>query len=253
VSDRRRPPDAAYASDLPPEHVERIRRWHEEGLRAARAEAGSDGRTFDYLGLTLYVPPQVQPIYAVSHLLGEAVLAEVRPGDRVLDMGTGCGVNAILAARAGADVLALDVNPEAVRAARDNARRNGVANRLEVRLSDVFDAVDPASDGPFDVVMFDPPFRWFQPRDLLEMATADPGYRALTRFVREARLYLSDRGRLLIFFGSSGDLGYLQRLVAEEGWRTEVLARKTMAKDDGRVEYITYRLAPRTSVGASAP
>ena len=174
MSDRRGSPNAAYTSDLPPEHVERIRRWHEEGLRAARAEAGSDGRTFDYLCLTLYVPPQVQPIHAVSHLLGEAVLAEVCPGDRVLDMGTGCGVNGILTARAGADMLALDVNPEAVRAARDNARRNGVTDRLEVRLSDIFDTVDPASDGPFDVVVFDPTFRWFQPRDLLEVATQTP-------------------------------------------------------------------------------
>lgn len=215
MSDRRRLPDAVYTSDLPPEHVERIRRWHEEGLREARAEAGSDGRTFNYLGLTLHVPPQVQPIYPISHLLGEAVLAEVRPGDRVLDMGTGCGVNGILAARAGAEVLALDINPESARAARENARRNGVADRFEARLSDVFDAVDLASDGPFDVVVCDPPFRWFQPRDLLEMATADPGYRALKRFMREARLYLSARGRLLVFFGSSGDLGYLQRLVAE--------------------------------------
>ena len=178
----------------------------------------------------------------MSHLLGEVGPAEVRPGDRVLDMGTGCGVNGILATRAGADVLALDVNPEAVRAAQDNARRNGVADRLEVRLSDVFDAVDPAADGPFDVVVFDPPFRWFQPRGLLEMATADPGYRALTRFVREARLHLSDHGRLLVFFGSSGDLGYLQRLVAEEGFRTEVLARKMLVEDGWQVEYITYRL-----------
>ncbi len=51
------------------EYAERIRQWHEEGLRAARAEAGINGQTFDYLGLTLYVPPQVQPIYGMSHLL----------------------------------------------------------------------------------------------------------------------------------------------------------------------------------------
>lgn len=244
MSDRPELPDALYTPDLPPEHVERIRRWHEEGLREARAETGSDGRTFNYLGLTLHVPSQVQPIYPVSHLLGEAVQAEVRPGDRVLDMGTGCGVNGILAARAGAEVLALDVNPEAVRAARENARRNGVADRFEVRLSDVFDAVDLATDGPFDVVVFDPPFRWFQPRDLLEMATADPGYRALNRFIREARPYLSNRGRLLVFFGSSGDLGYLQRLVAGEEFRTEVLAHKKDTKDGWQVEYFTYRFTP---------
>ena len=141
-------------------------------------------------------------------------------------------------------MLALDINPEAVRAARDNARCNGVADRLEVRLSDVFDTVDLTADGPFDIVVFDPPFRWFQPRDLFEMATADLGYQALNRFMREARLHLSDRGRLLVFFGSSGDLGYLQRLIAEEGFGTEVMARKTLVKDSRQVEYITYRLTP---------
>lgn len=49
----------------------------------------------------------------MSHLLGEAVPAEACPGDRVVGMGTGCGVNGIPAAGAGADVLALDINPKA--------------------------------------------------------------------------------------------------------------------------------------------
>ena len=62
MSDHRRSSDSAYTSDLPLEHVERIRRWHEQGLRAARAEAGINGQTFDYLDLTFYVPPHVQPI-----------------------------------------------------------------------------------------------------------------------------------------------------------------------------------------------
>ena len=94
-------------------------------------------------------------------------------------------------------------------------------------------------------MVFDPPFRWFLPRDLLEMATADPGYRALTRFMREARLHLSDHGRLLVFIGSSGDLGCLQRLVAAEGFETELLAHKARVDDGWQAEYITYRLRPR--------
>ncbi len=39
---------------------------------------------------------QVQPIYGMSHLLNEAVVAEERLGDRVFDVGTSCGIHGIL-------------------------------------------------------------------------------------------------------------------------------------------------------------
>ncbi|HVB14361.1 MAG TPA: 50S ribosomal protein L11 methyltransferase [Candidatus Dormibacteraeota bacterium] len=65
------------------------------------------------------------PISGVSHLLGAAILTEVHQGDRVLDMGTGSGVNAIRAASKGVAVVAVDINPHAVDAARLNAERNG--------------------------------------------------------------------------------------------------------------------------------
>jgi len=42
---------------------------------------------------------QVQPIYGMSHLLNEAVVAEARPGDRVFDVGPSCGINGILTTR----------------------------------------------------------------------------------------------------------------------------------------------------------
>lgn len=236
--------DSDYVSDLSRDQVDRLQRWHEAAYEATVTDAGQQGQSFTYLGLELHVPPQVQPITPLSHLLGEAVIAEVEPGDRVLDMGTGCGVNAVLAARAGAHVVAVDINPEAVGAARENAKRNGVIDRVEAREGDVFDPLDPASEKSFDLVIFDPPFRWLEPRDLLEMATADSGYRALRRFIREVRTYLSERGRVLLFFGSSGDLGYLRRLLDEEGFTVEELARETLIKDDFEVEYMTHRLIP---------
>jgi hypothetical protein len=49
-----------------------------------------------------------------------------------------------------------------------------------------------------------------------------------------------------VFFGSSADLGYLQRLVAEEGFRTKVLARETLVEDGWQVEV----MAPVMGVNA---
>jgi release factor glutamine methyltransferase len=85
------------------ERAERIRQWHEGAYASGKAEGRSE-QTFSYLGRSLVVPPGVMPITGVSHLLGKAVLAEVRAGDSVLDMGTGSGVNAILAAATAQNV-----------------------------------------------------------------------------------------------------------------------------------------------------
>jgi len=128
---------AGYIPMVTDEELQRIRRWHDSAYELTRSEAGS-GREFTYLGTSLVVPPQVQPINGMSHLLGKAVVSEVLDGDRVLDMGTGSGVNAILAASKSADVVAVDINPHAVAAARHNAELNGVADRVQVRRSDVF-------------------------------------------------------------------------------------------------------------------
>lgn len=219
------------------QRAERIRQWHEGAYRQASAIAGSD-QTISYLGRTLVMMPQVMPITPMSHLLGEAVLAEVKGDDRVLDMGTGSGVNAVLAASKAAKVLAVDINPHALAAARDNALRNDVADRIEVRHSDVFSNVD----GRFDLIVFDPPFRWFTPRDVLEAATTDENYGAMTRFFRQARRYLTDSGRILIFFGTSGDLAYLLRLIDNGGFLHEVAAQRSLIEDGWQIDYFTFRL-----------
>lgn len=78
------------------DRVQDLRRWHERVYRELTA-AGE--RRVSYLGLDLLVPATVFAPTPTSDLLGEAVVTEARPTDRALDMGTGSGVNAILAAR----------------------------------------------------------------------------------------------------------------------------------------------------------
>lgn len=229
------PKSGDYAPMLAPEHVAQIRIWHDRAY-AEELEAGAVERTFDYLGASIVVPPEVMPITPMSHLLGEQVLAEVGPGDRVLDMGTGSGVNAVLAALRGAVVLAVDNSAAAMAAAQANVARNGVSDLVEVRHSDVFSEVD----GEFDWIVFDPPFRWFKPRTLMEELMADEGYQAMTRFFRQARDHLKPEGRMLIFFGTSGDLDYLKRLMTEEHFTWTVRAHDDLVRDGWKVDYFTF-------------
>lgn len=229
-----------YVPTVSAEYAELVRQWHERSYATAKRETAE---TVDYLGRTLVIPPDVMPITRMSHLLGEAVLAETDDGDRVLDMGTGSGVNAVLAASRASSVVAVDINPHALRAARDNAERNGVADRVEVRHSDVFSDVD----GEFDLIVFDPPFRWFTPRDQFEVATTDENYRAMTEFFRDARSHLTPTGTMLIFFGTSGDLGYLTKLADDAGFAKEVVATDSLERDGWTVDYFTFRMTQRSA------
>src|SRR5579862_6610958 len=211
-----------YSPRMPPERVELLRRWHRDALeRGHRTES----ITVDAAGFTFEVPPGVYPPNPLG--LAELVAAEVRPGEAVLDLGTGSGVNAVAAAAAGGRVLATDVNPEAVACAAGNAARNGFAARIEVVTGDLF----APAPGRFDVIAFDPPFRWFAAADVAERATADEDYGTLTRFFAEASGHLAPGGRLLLSFGNTGDLDYLHELIAHHEFLCQELRRVEGERD----------------------
>lgn len=72
----------------------------------------------------------------------QRVVEQVTPGEHVLDMFAGVGPFAIRAAIAGATVLAVDINPDAIACCRENARSNDVDDRVTVIEGDVRDVVD---------------------------------------------------------------------------------------------------------------
>ena len=77
-------------------------------------------------------------------------------GTSVLDMGTGSGVIGLTAARLGARVTGLDINPDAIACSNDNARANGLASRFTAIESDLFEALPGGT--LFDLILWNPPF-----------------------------------------------------------------------------------------------
>ena len=122
---------------------------------------------FSHAGLRLAVPPGVfHPGIFFSTPIFISFLQKVDfQKKKVLDVGTGSGLLALFAARCGAAVTALDVNPKAVETTRRNAAANGLS--LTVVESDLFDQLPPQT---FDFVLINPPYYPRPARDVAERA-----------------------------------------------------------------------------------
>lgn len=104
-----------------------------------------------YRGRAFRVDPGVYEPAEDTFLLADNL--DVRSGERVLELGTGCGLLAILAAEAGAWVIATDISSAALICAKKNAAAHGVEDRIDFRLSNLFESVRGRR---FDLVVFNP-------------------------------------------------------------------------------------------------
>ena len=88
--------------------------------------------------------------HATTRLCLRALLAHLRPGDRVADIGCGSGILAIAAAALGArEVVATDNDSSALLVARANAAKNSVTSRIRFAEADLL----PTASDPFDLIV----------------------------------------------------------------------------------------------------
>jgi HemK-related putative methylase len=147
--------------------------------------------------------------------LGEEIIP---PGSRVLDLGTGTGVGAVFAAQWAGCVVAVDINPAAVRCARLNALLYGCDQKVDVREGDLF---APVAGETFDVVLFNPPYYRGEPRDALDQAFRANGL--IERFVAGAGAVIAPGGRALLVVSSDMDVAELVQCMRQEGFAGKVV------------------------------
>ncbi len=136
-------------------------------------------------------------------------------GKRVADVGTESGIFALAAARAGAaNVVAIDINPNAVAAAAENAHANGLGKRVMAVGSDLLSALTPRP--LFDVIVSSPPSFAGEPRDVADRAWyAGPNYTDVASLFHEARDRLAPGGCLYVLFSTDSDLEQLGDLISD--------------------------------------
>jgi release factor glutamine methyltransferase len=132
-----------------------------------------------------------------SYLLKDYLEKVDLDGKKVLEIGTGTGIVAIAAAKRGAEVTAVDISPEAVETAKENAEDAEV--KIKFIKSNLFENVD----GEFDLVLFNPPYL---PGDRVSERDAlvggQKGTEVIERFAEQVGDFLAAGGEA-VFVGSS--------------------------------------------------
>jgi release factor glutamine methyltransferase len=143
-------------------------------------------------------------------------------GKRVIDVGTGTGILALAAARAGAEfVVAADINPNASRNANENARANGLGDRVAGVCSNLLAALAPRP--LFDVILSSPPKHAGEPRNLTDRGWhAGPAYRDVAALFDQARNCLKPDGRMYVMVSSDSDLDLFGKLIDKAGFRARL-------------------------------
>lgn len=179
-------------------------------------------RKFEFKGKTFFLFPQVYYPAEDSFLLAENLI--VGENDRVLDIGTGCGLQAIMAAKISKHVVATDINPYAIENTKYNAHLNNI--KIETRLGDLFEPIKEK----FDLIIFNPPYLPSESNsDSFEEKAWNGGLEGrliLDRFLGQFCNYLNPNGRIQLVQSSLTNIDQTLNKLKALNFNTDVIAQK---------------------------
>jgi release factor glutamine methyltransferase len=185
-------------------------------------------KTFRFNKFIIEIHPEVYEPAEDSFLLIEAL--KINPGDRVLEIGTGCGLIALDCAQRGADVICTDVNPHAIKLVRRNSKRNHhlLKGTIEIREGDLFSVIK--DNELFNVIVFNPPYLPISKKERIggwfDKATdgGKDGIEVTKQFIKGLNKYLLKNGSAYFIFSSLSNRPKLEGYLTKKGFNYEIVA-----------------------------
>ena len=188
----------------------------------------SSSKQVFFRGFTFFVEENVYEPAEDSFLFAENLPVE-RSG-RIVDVGTGCGILAIVAAKNAERVLAVDLNPHAIHCALRNAKLNRVIDKMDFVQGDLLGAVK--GYGKFDLILFNAPYLPVENRDGSWLGCSwsggKSGREVIDRFIDRVPEHLNSNGRILLMQSSLSSVDKTLQRFAIEGLHARVVARQNL-------------------------
>ena len=152
---------------------------------------------------------------------------KINEGVQVLDMGTGCGILGVLAAKKANAILSVDINPYAINCAKKNAAINCVQEKMTFLQCDLFSSISRRTK--FDVILFNAPYLPSENKETAfwlgrAWSGGKTGRELINRFIWQAPSHLKKTGKLLLMQSTLSNLEQTQQAFKDCHLKTTIVA-----------------------------
>ncbi|RLF42333.1 MAG: methyltransferase [Thermoplasmata archaeon] len=191
---------------------------------------------FHYQDLSIMIHPEVYDPAEDTFLLVEAI--EVKPKTDVFEIGTGCGIIALVCAKKGANVVCSDINPYAIETTKKNIENNIhlLKGSIDVRKGSMFKVLNKGEK--FDIIIFNPPYLptyaeeklggWFD----IAVDGGRDGFKLIKPFLKGLSRHLKKNGLGYFISTSFADQKKLQKIIIDFDLRSNRIMRQSIGEEE---------------------